>query len=303
MSLQITNRSQASDMGTSKAKTVFTTLEAEQLRMSYVSEPPKPQRCNWCGAPLYYEGIGLYGRIFVWNNMPRRCTCRKAIEYWEKYDARMAAEKAKKEAEERERLRLEALQRRIKRSRMSRKYTSCNFESFAVNNANRKAKETAVSYVENFEEHSKNGVGLYLAGSCGTGKTHLSSAVALALMEKEHYVIAQSSVDILATIKDSYDRKCPEEELAPYMECDVLIIDDLGKEACTPWSISMIYRIINRRYCDMKPTIITTNYDEEQLISRLTPSGDDDTAARAIMSRLHESSIGISMYWQDMREK
>lgn len=77
--------------------------------------------------------------------------------------------------------------------------------------------------------------------------------------------------------------------------------EDLGKEQCTDWSVSTLYSILNDRYEDMKPTIITTNYNADELVRALTPKGGDGTKARAIISRLREVSTVITMAWPDYR--
>ena len=51
------------------------------------------------------------------------------------------------------------------------------------------------------------------------------------------------------------------------------MIDDIGKEPPTEWAISTVYNIINGRYEAYLPTIVTTNYDTEALIDRMTPRG------------------------------
>ena len=81
----------------------------------------------------------------------------------------------------------------------------------------------------------------------------------------------------------------------------MLIVDDLGKEQCTEWSVSPLYSILNDRYEDMKPTIITTNYNAAELVRALPPKGGDGTNARAIISRLREVSTVITMAWADYR--
>ena len=56
-----------------------------------------------------------------------------------------------------------------------------------------------------------------------------------------------------------------------------------------------------QKYEDMKPTIITTNYNADELVRALTPKGGDGTKARAIISRLREVSTVITMAWPDYR--
>ena len=86
-----------------------------------------------------------------------------------------------------------------------------------------------------------------------------------------------------------------------YKRVDLLIIDDLGKEQCSDWSMSTLYSILNDRYEDMKPTIVTTNYNADSLANALTPKGFDNTKIVAIISRLRETSTVMTMAWADIR--
>ena len=108
---------------------------------------------------------------------------------------------------------------------------------------------------------------------------------------------------MLLDIKKTFERGDISESavLGIYKSADLLIIDDLGKEQCSDWSMSILYSILNDRYEDMKPTIITTNYSAEDLIRALTPKGYDDTKIVAIISRLRETSTVITMAWEDYR--
>ena len=86
-----------------------------------------------------------------------------------------------------------------------------------------------------------------------------------------------------------------------YKRVELLIIDDLGKEQCSDWSMSTLYSILNDRYEDMKPVIVTTNYNADQLAAALTPKGFDNTKIIAIISRLRETSTVMTMAWADIR--
>ena len=116
-------------------------------------------------------------------------------------------------------------------------------------------------------------------------------------------VVCKTSGDLLADIKEAFDSgdATEYEILKAYKTVDLLIVDDLGKEQCTEWSVSTLYSILNDRYEDMKPTIITTNYNADELVRALTPKGGDCTKARAIISRLREVSTVITMAWADYR--
>lgn len=130
------------------------------------------------------------------------------------------------------------------------------------------------NYADSFSEKSGN---VLLFGRTGLGKTHLSLAIAKSVIEKGFGVIYTSAPNLM----DSIEReKFSAEEpitLKSVLECDLLVLDDLGAEFTTPFVISTIYNIINSRINSRKATIISTNLDfkeleakySERLVSRL----------------------------------
>lgn len=292
-------------------KYLYTSKEVEELGFSTgnLEPPPAPTKCKFCGKTLYYEAICFNGAVTCWNReFPQRCDCDKAKTYWEKYDAekkRKAEEQERAEAEERKR---KAFVSRINRilgeSGIKKRFLSRTFENYKIIPENRKAYDAAKEYADNFEYNEKTGKGIYFEGTNGTGKTHLAVAISLQLINKGVPVICKSSIDLLADVKKAYDDASSISENAVidiYRKVDLLIIDDLGKEQCTPWTVSTLYAILDYRYEDMKPTIITTNYNEEMLIKRLTPQGGDSLNAEAIVSRFRECNDVVTMAWEDYR--
>ena len=224
--------------------------------------------------------------------------------YWEKYDAdKKAEEEAKKLAEER-RKKQERIERLLGKSGIKKRFQLRTFENFITDTKERsKCFNIAKRYADTFDKRYENGDGLYIEGTNGTGKTHLAAAIALQLINEGVPVVCKTSSDLLLDIKKAYDDEYTKESavLDVYKSVDLLIIDDLGKEQCSDWSVSTLYSILNDRYEDMKPTIITTNYGAEDLIRALTPKGYDNTKIVAIISRLRETSTVITMAWDDYR--
>ena len=84
---------------------------------------------------------------------------------------------------------------------------------------------------------------------------------------------------------------------------DLLIIDDLGKEKATEWTSQTIYSIINARYENERPIVITTNYTLKNLVDRMTPSGSQDSiTAAAAVDRLFETCIEVPMLGPSWRK-
>lgn len=289
----------------SKGKSnVVTPKQAIQMGIPWNREPPEDKSCRFCGRTLEHEGLVFAGKVVTWRTEPRRCTCERAKVYWEKHD-RMEAERKAAEAEEKRR---EALQRRVNRllgrSGIKKRFQQRTFPNFITDTPGRKQNYViAKEYADNFEYHRARGDGLYIEGTNGTGKTHLAAAIALQLINEGIPVICKTSSDLLLDIKKSFDSEGARESevLDIYKRVDLLIIDDLGKEQCSDWSMSTLYSILNDRYEDMKPTIVTTNYNADALVTALTPKGYDNTKIVAIISRLREVSTVMTMAWADWR--
>ena len=113
-------------------------------------------------------------------------------------------------------------------------------------------------------------------------------------------------IDLLERIKRTFNQQGEDEGrvLNVYKTVPLLIIDDIGKEPPTEWAIATIYNIINGRYEACLPTIITTNYDTDALIQRMTPRETrDSTTARATLDRLMETCRGVSLTGESWRTK
>lgn len=284
---------------------IYTSKEVEELGIPSTQPVPKPEKCKYCGKTLYYECVVLMGQAMIWNLEKPRCDCEKAVVFWKGWDAKQEKIKKEKELAEEQELRKQKIESILGKSGIKKRYLSRTIDSFSVTAENKKSFEVATDYIKNFREYFTQGKGLYLEGPCGTGKTHLAIAIALAIINTGVPVICKTSIDILGDIKRCYERNSEvteEEVLEAYKTVDLLIIDDLGKEQVTEWSVPVLYSILNERYEALLPTIITTNYNTTALAEKLSAKGDAETAT-AIISRFVESSKRVTMSWADYRRK
>ena len=126
----------------------------------------------------------------------------------------------------------------------------------------------AKRYADEFSRDSKN---LLLIGTTGTGKTHLTTAIARTVIEKGFEVIYDSAQNVVAAFE--YDRfksgygQC-EARGDKYLECELLILDDLGTEFSNQFTVSCIYNLLNTRINKGLPTVISTNLGAGELLSR-----------------------------------
>lgn len=145
-------------------------------------------------------------------------------------------------------------------------------------------------YAEDFGPHSEN---LLLRGPTGTGKTHVSLAVARTAAEKG-YAVVYGPVQVLLhrLEKERFGRESgnSEEQL---MEADLLVLDDIGTEFSNAFSISCLYNLINTRLLEQRPTILSTNLSQEQLREKY---GD------AIASRITGAYTPLLFCGRDIRQ-
>lgn len=281
------------------------TATLEEALQAGVSTDAAPIECEFCGETL--QPVGLLITYFDEPRWLRRsdeyeeCSCPGAAERREK----LRKEKEAALKAERERAYRERVNRMIKDSRLGKRFRMRTFETYRVNERNKAVYEVVREYAESFAEHKERGDGLYLSGGFGTGKTHLAAAICHEVIRQGYQPIFGTMITLLERIKATYGSRVAEETewqiIDRYIKCDLLIIDDLGKERSTSWALEKLYGIINARYEDCRPVVITANYGINQIEERLAV-GDNAETAGAIVSRLYEMCRGVSLTWGDVRK-
>jgi DNA replication protein DnaC len=140
--------------------------------------------------------------------------------------------------------------------------------------------------------------GLILAGDTGTGKTHLAVAALRAIMERGHEGLFFDFQNLLDRIRSGYNASSGASDREAYrtaMDCEVLLLDDLGSHRITEWVEDTVTSIITYRCNHKKPLIATTNLDFEETAGYTTPGGTQiarkslgDVIGQRARSRLHE---------------
>lgn len=125
----------------------------------------------------------------------------------------------------------------------------------------------ARAFADNFARHHDN---LLLIGTTGTGKTHISTAIAKAVISQGFDVLYDSVQNIVNDFeRDKFRSGYNSEQTSDkYNECDLLIIDDLGVEFVTQFSTSTLYNLINTRRNKGLSTIISTNLSASELAGK-----------------------------------
>jgi len=153
-----------------------------------------------------------------------------------------------------------------------------------------------VEYARNFSDNSMN---LFFNGAPGLGKTFLSACVARVVADNGFSVVYDMAASIFSKFEDTKFNRVEDIETARletkrYMECDLLIIDDLGTEMTTAFTISILYEIINTRLINNRKTLISSNLTIDELRRKYSEQ---------IMSRLEGEYQVLTFYGDDIRKK
>ena len=150
---------------------------------------------------------------------------------------------------------------------------------------------------------ASSGKGLFFTGGSGTFKTVKAASVARAFLDMGRSVRYVKSVDLVSRFRDSIGGEESEAAILRDLRmADLLVIDDLGKEQDTDWTVSTLFRVIDARYADKRPLLITSNYRRGELMAAFSAKGDQRTA-RAIGSRLAEMTDTVDFGNEDNRLK
>ncbi|GCF83366.1 hypothetical protein BCACH14_53420 [Bacillus cereus] len=151
-------------------------------------------------------------------------------------------------------------------SNLGERFSKSTFESFLDRNGSETAYKVAVKYVKTFKEW--NGESLMLWGEPGNGKTHLAAAIVNQLSKKGYIVVFQSVPELLQRIRSTFNSENKENEtqiMRALLECDLLILDDIGAEKTTEWVEEKLFNIIDGRYRKELPTLYTSNLEPKEL--------------------------------------
>lgn len=155
--------------------------------------------------------------------------------------------------------------------------------------------DTCREYALSFSERSMN---LLFQGGTGLGKTFLSACIARVVAENGHsvcYDTASAALEAFETKKFARDAETAEKaatKVERMLDCELMILDDLGTEMPTPMAVSALYTLINTRLVSGKKTIISTNLEDTELFRRYNPQ---------ICSRLDGEFTKLPFFGTDIR--
>ncbi|SHJ92246.1 replicative DNA helicase loader DnaI [Anaerobranca californiensis DSM 14826] len=174
-------------------------------------------------------------------------------------------------------------------------FENTNFLKYLPND--RKNAETVYKVIQNYLNKLvtciKKGQafqeGIFIHGQTGSGKTHLLGCIANFLIQQQIDVLYVVYADLLDKIRETYNEEATETEsaiLRRVTSVSVLLIDDLGMEKNSEFAQKYLAQIIDHRYRNMLPTIITSNFT----LSELKERSKNDMYGERVIWRLVEIS-------------
>ena len=141
---------------------------------------------------------------------------------------------------------------------------------------------------------SPNSGNLLFVGGTGLGKTFLSACVARAVADRGYSVVYETASHLFAKLEQAKFNPTEDtrREAARFIDCDLLIIDDLGTEMPGQFVTAALYSLLNDRILAGKPMVISTNLNVEEMSRRYSPQ---------IASRLHGGFTRLTFVGDDIR--
>lgn len=139
--------------------------------------------------------------------------------------------------------------------------------------------------------HHAGGRNLVIFGAVGVGKTHLAIAACRPAAERGLHVEFVPAVEMFDRLRPGRD----DDALDDLLDADRLVIDDLGAERPTDWTAERLYLVVNRRWLDERPTIVTTNLESKDLAA--------EVGSRMFSRIVGSDAVGIRLNGPDRRRK
>lgn len=240
--------------------------------------PPPSTKCQRCGQEAKPKFI-----FIGWRQQEHCESCAKIV------------------AEEREREqaiqeRKDKIARLLESSGMRGIMRNMTFDSFDPQRRGN-IYQIAKQYAEDFTP--KTNTGLIFYGKAGAGKTHLAVAIARHVIEqKQTAARVARTVELLAGIRqtfnehDGYRAESEAELIQKFIYVPLLVLDDLGAEKISDWVREVLYRIIDERWLEQRPMIVTTNLNLKELEERI---------GERIVSRIAGICVQVEMQNRDYR--
>ncbi len=217
--------------------------------------------------------------------------------------------------------RRQAREQRLESAGIPPRYASCLLENFEIQPPGaapspwlHQALGKARAFTDDYILHGRR-TGLIFTGPCGVGKTHLAVGIVQRLMQDYSIVCRFADHrELLKRIQATYDARHPQSEAAvvePFLEAEVLVLDDLGVGRATEWALETLHYLLNSRYSQNRTTLITTNFEDEPSTGGASMAPGDFNGSRPptltqavgerLRSRLYEMCEPVPIRSEDFR--
>lgn len=198
-----------------------------------------------------------------------------------------------------QRLRMQKLRGLTSAAAIPEKYSNVAVADFVTEHpGERVAKTICETYVRTWADQRVKGGSLVFTGVCGTGKTHLACGIGNAVMGEHLGTVMFGTVpQIVGLVRETYRdgaKRSERQVINDMMEPDLLIVDEIGAHRGTEHELQVLFEIINTRYQALKPMILISNLNKEQLESFL---------GERIMDRFRECGIVVPFNWPSYRAR
>ncbi len=168
----------------------------------------------------------------------------------------------------------DSLRARLRNVGNLRAFEQKTFDNFSISESHspsdRESLQHALNMTYRFAENPRGWI--LLEGTYGCGKTHLAAAIANVRLDYGEIVLFVTVPDLLDHLRSAYG---PSSEMGyddlfeRVRNIPLLILDDLGVENPSAWAQEKLFQLLNHRYVNHLPTIITTNTDIDRLDPRI----------------------------------
>ena len=145
-------------------------------------------------------------------------------------------------------------------------FAETNMQHWTFDNDDRKnpkLSDAMLNYANKFDDFKRDGKGLLLYGTVGTGKTYYAACIANRLVDEGYRVLMTNFARLSNQIQGMFDGK--QQFIDSLNRYTLLIIDDLGAERKSEFMQETVFNIIDARYRSGLPFIITTNLTAEEI--------------------------------------
>lgn len=266
----------------------LTDLITQALAGGVIGATDLPTETRTCEDHGEYLATGVrhnYGSFSrdIWSKCP---TCVK--------DAELELEAMRIKAEqEASRQRVEAL---LEHTAIPPRFVGRTFANYRAEQGTKafNVRDICYTYAKEFDRNLKTGASLVLSGNPGTGKSHLAAAILQEILPK-HVGAYVTLMDLIRKLRDTWRRDSEMTEsqlLAKLQAIPLLVIDEVGVQYGTDGERSILFDVMDRRYREVRPTILMTNLGKEDFRQAV---GD------RVFDRLTEVARWVPFDWQSYR--